>query len=349
MSVKINDQIFEYTEGETIFTFLEMNQIKIPSFSYVEVLTKEDLVDAKNTYLEDEMVIYTNSMKIKNYIKENFDNLFSNILELNPNHYNVLLCDNLCYDECLTKYKEKGFNDIVNMKIGNMIYDIEIANEIMKYITKKYEKEEVSSLLISPIYEVINQKQSLNFKTPAEIISQMIINYYKTTLKINQDIDIIYMINNLDDFIDYYLNQNGENNIKQIVFSKQSLEINNNDNYDGKISHAIYLKEEKNQPMAFYDLLPILEKMGFKIKITNTKTVDNGFNILLDVNNIPLNILFTTTLKTSYTDYDICFITNYVDEFEKYQPNKIITNYNLNNIYKKILIRPGYELLMRRR
>ena len=168
---------------------------------YVEIEEQSQLVNAKETMVLDEMHILTNSKKVYSYLhdflKVRSDHLkekLNHIIDLKQSDYNILLCSPECYDSCLNRYKEKGFNDIISLKLFQMVEFTELTHEFIKRIANKLDQNKNDKLLVvEPQIIAPFKKMSLNLKSAEEIAAQLIKTYYKEMLKIDTNINILYV------------------------------------------------------------------------------------------------------------------------------------------------------------
>ena len=366
----INDKSYEFINNMTIFTFLKDHKIFLPALNddlsktdnelcMVEIENQRELVNAKTTYLEDEMIIHTNSQKVYDYLNEYIYNPLKAStdpsLEINANDYNILLCDEELYDECLLKYKNTYFNDIVTTQMGKMIFLVEASNQMMLHIEKNLQNKKHSNLVISD-YSIIRYPKSLqvNLKEPEEILAQLIKNYYKVALKITKEIKIVYITNKKEKLISSYAkNIQYKSFIDYIVnyddfILNESFEVS----YDGLISKALYFRPIDKKNICYQDFFNIFKDMGFKEKSFSIVTNEDAKEVVATYQGFTVKCLFTTKFlspsKIQKTDYDFIFIISTNDLTIISKEKNILKDDNLNKIYRKILIKPNSSDLFRR-
>ncbi len=368
MAVVVNDKAYEYAGEMTIFAFLQKNDIFIPSnksltndyideFCYVEIKDEQKLINAKTNMLVDGMIIYTNSKKVYdylyNYINSSTTNFEVEQITLDTTDYNILLCDEELYDSCIEKFTNTAFNDIINLRIGKMIYLVEIAHQIMLYLSEKLEKKILPKMIVNKC-ELINypKKNQLNLKSEAEILAKLIKTYYKKHLHIEQNINIIYVTSSKDIYLSSQVNQSSfENDIDKTCYYSSMVINDDIPCLDQKITNSIYIKKTSNDIKCNYkDLFKILNAMGIKEKTLEISNSDEGKVIILTYEKVVLKILFTsfflTMTEIEALDCDIIFITSFDNEYNGIVD--IMTDYNLNYIYKKILLYPSSSDIFRR-
>ena len=373
--ITINNKQYEFIENITLYEFIRMHKIFMPYFnetlyknikydiSYVELEGSKDVVNSKETYLEDNMIIYTNSKKVHtflyNLVKEKKIELKEQSYQsitLNEDEYNILLCQPECYIECLEKYKDKGFNDIISTKLGHMIACVEMCNTIMERAIHKYDTG-VRKPLVMMLQSIIDlpQKYQLNIKPASEILSQLIKNFYKEKLHINKKINIVYVTKSVICLITHEARNLQYNSYIDNIVELDYFDVTNNSNcFDETISKTLYKEKCPNidVSMNFNIVFKILQQMGFKENSLEISTTSYGKEIISGYKDMKLKCLFTehflTVEEIEELGYDFIMITTrkqtmYINSDEGY-----LTDYNLNKIYKNILIRPGYSDILKR-
>ena len=374
--ITINNKQYEYIENITIYDFIRKHNIFMPYFdetkyqnikydiSYVEIEDIENVVDSKKTILEDNMNIYTTSKKVHDFLYNMVKNKKIELKEqsyqnitLNEDDYNILLCQPECYFECLEKYKDKGFNDIISTKLGHMIACVEMCNTIIERSIDKYDTG-YSKPLVIMLQSIIElpEKYQLNIKPASEILSQLIKNFYKEKLRINKNINIIYVTKSVICLITHDARKlQYESYIDNIVEMNYFDVSNNKNSFDGKISKALYKEECPNidVSMNFNIIFKLLQQMGFKENSLEISTNEYGKEIISGYNDMELKCLFTDKFLTGEEieslGYDFIMITTrkqtmYINTDEGY-----LNDYNLNHIYRHILIKPGYSDVLKRK
>lgn len=371
--VSINDQLYEYVDNITIFDFIRLHDIFLPTLddsnsslinlSCVEVKGIEDVVDAKATYLEDEMIIHTNTQKVYSYLhdvitsnKEALKRTSYKKIVLNPNEYNILLCQPECYLTCLKLYKNVGFNDIVSTKLGHMIISTEICQKILDSAVKKYDHlpYDTTVIMLQSIIE-LPKKYQINIKPACEISAQLIKNYYQEILHIKKKINIIYVTKSVIGLITHYgrIIQYGSF-IDNIVFLDY-FDVEKQDNsYDGLITKAMYIDNSTNLCTSsnYNVIFKMLNQMDFKEQSIEISTIDYGKEVIATYEGMVLKFLFTdlflTTSEIEQLDYDAILIKTSKQTMHINQDDGYLLDYNLNYIYRKLLVRPGYKNIFKR-
>ena len=374
--ITINNKQYEYIENITIYDYIRMHNIFMPYFdetkyqnikydiSYVEIIGFDKVVNSKETILEDNMNIYTTSKKVHDFLYSRVKNKKVELKEqsyqnitLNENKYNILLCQPECYFECLEKYKNKGFNDIISTKLGHMIACIEMCNTIIERAIEKYDTG-TSIPLVIMLQSIIDlpEKYQLNIKPASEILSQLIKNFYKEKLKINKKINITYVTKSVICLITHDARKLQYESYIDNIVELNYFDVTNNKNvFDGKVSKTLYKEECPNidVSMNFNIIFKLLQQMGFKENSLEISTNDYGKEIISGYKDMELKCLFTDKFLTvdeiENLGYDFIMITTrkqtmYINTDEGY-----LNDYNLNKIYRHILIKPGYSDILKRK
>ncbi len=370
MSVYVNHKEYEYIENISIFNFIRHHQLFLPfmfdneldELCYVEVIGMDNLVSAKTTNLEDGMQILTQTEKIYTYLETVLSypkrdiTSFMRTMSLDETAYNILLCAPECYEKCLETYKDKGFNDIISLKLFQMVRYLELTHEFMKKIANRLDHLNYNKLLVlepSIIEPPLNITSSL--KPAEEIASILLKTYYKQILKVTNDIHIIYVTNDIKEFFCQDTKSNLYLSMIDEVVLENNFEITNtNSLYDGKITNEIYKKKTTNLTIScdYSTIFKILRKMGLKEESLEVFDKDQGTSCFVTYKGLSLKILFTTHLFTKEVldtlDYDLVVICYHEYRLNE-EYNEILTDYNLNHLYKKLLIFPGHSDIFRRK
>lgn len=373
--IYINNKSYDYIENITIYEFIQKHDIFLPSFdenkydnikhdiSYVEIIGFEDVVNSKTTIIEDEMTIFTNSTKVHSYlynlVKEKKSELKEQCYQeitLNEDEYNILLCQPECYEDCLSIYKERGFNDIISTKLGHMIVGCELCHNIINLSIKKYDKKKYKPLVVM-LQSIIDLPSEYQFdiKPASEIVSQLIKNYYKEKLHIKKKINIIYVTRSVICLITHNARKmQYESYIDNIVEANYFTVTNNKDCFDGLFSNMIYKdnKTNLNVSINYNVIFKNLNQMGFKERSIEISTTEYGKEVVASYDALNLSFLFTdhflTTEEIDKLNYDVIVITTRKQTMYANTDEGYLTDYNLNQIYRHVLIRPGYSSIFKR-
>lgn len=373
--IYINDKAYDFVENNTIYEFIRNNNIFLPYFneekyneikydiSYVEVKGYEQIINSKEQELIDGMEIYTNSTMVHTYlynlVKEKKDELKKQChqtISLNKNDYNILLCQPECYDICLEKYKDKGFNDIISTKLGHMIASTEICQSILELAKKKYDKEAYDPMVIM-IQSIIDlpSRYQYNIKPAGEIMAQLIKNFFKEKLHINKNINIIYVTKSVICLITQETRKlQYETYIDNIVEVNHFDVVSSDNCYDGLFSKTLYKQDTTNLNVSLnYNVFfKILNQMGFKEESIEISTTSYGKEVIANYEGMEISCLFTdhflTTEEIDNLEYDVIIITTRKQTMYVNSDDGYLADYNLNQIYRKLLVKPGYSNICRR-
>lgn len=374
--ITINYNEYQYIENITVYDFIRKHNIFMPYFdenryqnirydiSYVEIEGIEKVVNSKKIMLEDGMIIYTTSKKVHDFLynrvktkKVELKEQSYKTITLNEDDYNILLCQPECYYECLEKYKDKGFNDIISTKLGHMIACIEMCHTIMERAIVKYDTG-TSVPLVMMMQSIIDlpKEYRLDIKPASEILSQLIKNFYKEKLKINKKINIVYVTRSVICLITHESRKlQYESYIDDIVELNYFNVINSNKVFDGKFSKVLYKEECPNidVSMNFNIVFKILQQMEFKESSLEISTTEYGKEIISGYKDMSLRCLFTdkflTVEEIETLGYDFIMITTRKQTMFLNSDEGYLNDYNLNQIYRHILNKPGYSDVLKRK
>lgn len=332
----------------------------IIDLNYFDVDSNENLVYIDDIILSDNLKISTESKKYYNNIKKQMmdeylmDNVSDNI-ELNPDYYNVLLCDPELYPICYEKYYKVGFNDIVNLKFASMIEYIERAHELMLNKSDMFDSRKNKQSIYRNLYLLTYQDNLVTkIDTDENIAIKLINNYFAKTLHIEKPINYIYITNSK---IKYFNNQLNKNKlINQIVYTNKCNIKSIEKCFDGKISNHIYQKEcmDYNIKCSFTGFIRLLSTMGLKEQSIEINTLDeNTKEIIANYSRISIKGLITSNYLTkeellNYQDYDYIYILSDNESIYYNVENYYIYDHNINEIYKRYLMYPGYSKLIKK-
>ncbi len=375
MNFCINNKEYNIDEEITIYDFLINNKIFIARISneindliyeelcYVEIEGEETLKCAKTEYITDGMKIYTNSKKVYSFYNEQisknysfYQNYYKKNIELDDSKYNVLLCQPEIYNECLQKYKNNGFDDIVNVKFAQIIAYIEIANIIIKRCSNKLDKKTLYPLYVVLQNLIDETKYQVNIKQPEELAATIIKTYYKKVLKINKNINIIYITKSVASRISHNLKYYQFNPMVDdvVLFNRFSV-LNGTNNFNGIIQNAIYQEDSNNynNSCSFNDIFRIIKQTGLVEENIEITHIDNDIEIIVKYRGVELKTLITkrflTLEEVENIKYDVIITTTRKNIISYDEESSLLDDYNINLIYKKLLISPGYSKILNRR
>lgn len=377
MKFSINNKTYESETQVSIYEFAVKNNIFIPSLDneinssclydlcYVEIENFETLQNAKTTLIFEDANIYTNSTKVYEYLNNikmyNESKLFKHChkqIYLNAEYYNILLCQPECYNDCLVKYQNIGFDEIVNSKFSQMIMFIEMTHRLLIRIAKKLDYKTKNPIVILPHNIIQYPKQHiLNIKPSEEIAGTLIKKYYKEILKIDKPINIIYVTNELNCTLSQNLKSfEYQSDINDIVLFN-NFDIENSLEtvvYKQDISNEIYKKtnEHMNISCNYNTIFKLFNQMGFIEEALDIYTNIYGKVLVAKYKGFEIKCLFTKKYlqldEILSLGYDFVLMDSYKATFEPSAEPGILTDYNVNQIYKKVLEYPGRSKILRR-
>lgn len=375
MNFKVNDIEYQLTFEKTIFEFLRDNKIFLPScdetldspleidLSYVELGGVDAVVNAKKTLIEDGMSIYTNSRKVHTYlynlIKEKKAEIkkqyYKNII-LNPDEYNILLCQPECYASCMEKYKDSGFNDIISTKIAQMIVGVEISHELLNIATKKLDniKKNPVVIMLQSIMELPKDIQ-FDIKPSEEALAQLIKGYYKHNLKIDKKINIIYVTKSIIGLVTHHTKQQQYKSLIDLVVYNNNFDVENiGSHFDKRVSCDIYKEDSINLNVScnYNVFFQLLKQMGFIEETLEVSTTDLGKELISGYKGFNLSFLITDKFLTKEEvlnlSYDFIVITTRKQTLIANNDEGFLNDYNLNQIYRKVLVHPAHSNIFKR-
>lgn len=375
MKFTVNNIEYQIDCEKSIFEFLRENKIFLPScdenldskleidLAYVEIEGIDEVVNAKKILIEEGMSIFTKSKKVHTYLYNLFKEKKIEIKQqyykkivLNPNEYNILLCQPECYNNCVDKYQNMGFNDIISTKIAQMLVAVEISNELLNIITKKLnnEKHYPTVLMLQSILNLSNDLQ-FDIKPSEEILAQLIKGYYKHHLKINKKINIIYVTKSIIGLITHNFKILQYNSLIDDVVYNNNFEVESIENQlDNKISQSLYKVDSINLNTScnYNALYLLLKQMGFSEETLEVSTTELGKELISGYKGFNLSILITDKFLTDEQirnlEYDFIVITTRKQTIIANDDEGFLNDYNLNQLYRKILIRPAYSNIFKR-
>lgn len=373
MKVSINQKIYQIEDTDSPIILLDFlikeNIISIPSRELlhtfddvkVEIESYDNLMNADEVILEDGQVIYTCSDQVVAYYNQLWDSPFSSSfidkLELDENNYHILICDPQIYQECLDTYQDKGFEDIIHLKFAEMIYYLEIAHQLLLDKSKKLDVSYQNPLWIVK-HNLISYPthRLLNIKSPEEIAAVLIKEYYQNMLHIEKHIHITYITAS---YLSYKTVQtqilSSNSLLDQVVMMNQFEIIGSGSPYSGNVSKAIYIKDVVEMDTSYHAMVvfQLFEQMGFKAQSFETSMNGDMLYICATYKEVTFHACISPKFLSveqldALTDMDFIFIA---DDFANLQYQKMtpfLNDYNINRIYKKFLLYPGYAAICRR-
>lgn len=365
MIININNKKYTIEEEINLYQFLIDHGIiyNLPDqLAFVEVKGFDELVNSKDFCIYENVEIYTNSKKVNEHISKVINNnlidnnLYQNI-SLDPECYNILLCEADCYNACFEKYKEYGFNDIINDKFAQMIYIIEATHQLLHRVSKRIDyKTRVPLVVIQRGLVKYPKKYNVNLKPIDEIAAELIKKYYKEILKVNQKINIIYVTSSISQVLSYNIDSAEYERLVDNIVLMNNFDVNKleNNKFDSVFSKNIYIKENEflNQSCNYNSIFMILHQMGFIQEELDISTTELGKNVIVKYNDLELNFLFTdkylTEEEIKNSEYDMILVSTKNTTLSPNQEENVLSEYNINQIYRKIIIRPGNKTMFRR-
>lgn len=372
MRVTVNQKVYQIDDIETsivVLDFLVEEEIFIinkdsfldwQNYARIEIEGYDDLVNPKDVVLEDGQVIYTLSHKVIAYLNElvvsNTLCCSMDTIELSDQNYHILICDPQIYEENLISYKDKGFQDIINLKFAEMIYYLEVSHQLLLGKSQKLNHPNpISSWVVK--HNLLNYPldRLIDVKSPEEIAAILIKEYYQKILHIEKNIHITYITNSHIPYVTIKSQNKMDSFIDQVVLMNQVEIVGNGSSYDGSISKEIYTKETLEMNISYDAMIvfQLFEQMGFKSESFETTMDKNILKICATYKEVSFQIcisprFLSTEELDAFTDVDFIFI---VDNHENLQYKKMtafLDDYNVNRIYKKFLLYPSYSTICRR-
>lgn len=373
MKVTVNQKVYEIEDTGTpivlldflvkegIFAFSNVELLDVYDYIMVEIESYDDLMNAREVILEDGQVIYTLSNKVITYYNQlwasNLKISSTDTLELNENNYHILICDPQIYQECLTLYKDKGFQDIINLKFAEMIYYLEVSHQLLLDKSKKLDLSHQNPLWVVK-HNLINYSSDrlVNIKSPEEIAAILIREYYQRILHIEKNIHITYITNS---YLSYetvkYQILMSDSLLDQVVFMNQFGVIGNGSSYNGCVSKEIYLKDTIEMDISYNAMIvfQLFEQMGFKAESFETSMDQNLLWISANYKEVTFHACISSKFLSmeelsTLVDVDFIFIADHFPNLQYQKMTAFLDDYNVNHIYKKFLLYPGYSIICRR-
>ncbi|MCM1260996.1 MAG: hypothetical protein NC182_07700 [Prevotella sp.] len=371
MKVSINQKVYQIEDTDSPLFLLDFlikeNILLISDIEFlktfddikVEMESCADLVNAKDVILEDGQVIYTLSDKIVAYYNALWVSNFFSIdkIELDESNYHILICEPHIYQECFSAYQDKGFQDIINLKFAEMIYYLEVSHQLLLDKSKK-----LDLIRQDPIWIVKHNllhypaNRVLNIKSPEEIAAILIKEYYQRIRHIEKPIHITYITTSS---LSYHTVRSQilctNSMIDQVVLMNQFEVIGSGVCYDGGISKEIYIKDtvEIDTPYNAMIVFQLFEQMGFKTESFETSINDDILWICARYKEVTFDACVCPKFLSieqldALTDVDFIFIADTFPHLQYQKMTAFLEDYNMNHIYKKFLLYPGYSTICRR-
>ena len=134
-------------------------------------------------------------------------------------------------------------------------------------------------------------------------------------------------------------------------FDIDSLNINSLDN---KVTNHIYIKENKNfnQSCNYNGIFMILHQMGFVQEELDISTTDLGKKVIIRFKDLDLSFIFTnryiTEKEIKKSECDMILVSTKKTTLSPGNEEEILSDYNINQIYRRIIVKPGNKEMFRR-
>lgn len=373
MKVSINQKVYQIEDtdhpiilldfliGQEIFSLLNTELLNTFNVVKVEIESYDDLVNAKDVILEDGQVIYTLSNRVVEYYTElltsNFPLSFIDKIELDENSYHILICDPQIYQECLSGYKDKGFQDIISLKFAEMIYYLEVSHQLLIEKSKKLDSSHQDPLWIVK-HNLIQYPTNrlLNIKSPEEIAASLIKEYYQRILHIEKNIHITYITTSYLSYMTIKSQIICSNSLlDQVVLMNQFEVMGRGASYDGFVSKSIYIKDTTEMDTSYNAMVvfQLFEQMGFKAESFETSMNEDILWICATYKEVSFRACVSSKFLSleqlgGLIDVDFIFIADSFQNLQYQKMTAFLDDYNMNHIYKKFLLYPGYSAICRR-
>lgn len=358
MKFKINH--IEYETEETnikLIEFLKNNKLSFINNNLlkVEIENNEQLQNIKDVIIEDGMSLLTISDKIIDKLNSEIQTISKQVqqdeFKLSETCYNVLLCDSDIYEESLKLYSNCGFDDIINIKFASMIEFVERANEMLIKKTNELDGISQKPIVYSKL-NIINYNNTLNTKilSDYDIATVLINNYYKKICNIEKNINIIYITNSLYKHLNNTINETRVN--QTVLFNNVKL-IETENKCKDLINNAIYLKEsfDYTTNCSFIGYIKLFKQMGLKENRLEAISLDDNAKKITGVYQ-KINIVGLVTKVFPKLEevikYDYIYVLDDTEKLDYVNESEYLNDYNMNEIYKKVLDKPGNKFLMRK-
>lgn len=263
----------------------------------------------------------------------------------------MLLCDSDIYEESLKLYSNCGFDDIINIKFASMIEFVERANEMLIKKTNELDGISQKPIVYSKL-NIINYNNTLNTKilSDYDIATVLINNYYKKICNIEKNINIIYITNSLYKHLNNTINETRVN--QTVLFNNVKL-IETENKCKNLINNAIYLKEsfDYTTNCSFIGYIKLFKQMGLKENRLEAISLDDNAKKITGVYQ-KINIVGLVTKVfpklEEVTKYDYIYVLDDTEKLDYVNESEYLNDYNMNEIYKKVLDKPGNKFLMRK-
>ena len=320
--METNIKLIEFLKNNKL-SFINNNLLK------VEIENNEQLQNIKDVIIEDGMSLLTISDKIIDKLNSEIQTISKQVqqdeFKLSETCYNVLLCDSDIYEESLNEMLIKKTNELDGISQKPIVY---------------------SKL------NIINYNNTLNTKilSDYDIATILINNYYKKICNIEKNINIIYITNSLYKHLNNTIN---ETRVNQIVLFNNVKLIETENKCKNLINKAIYLKEsfDYTTNCSFIGYIKLFKQMGLKENRLEAISLDDNAKKITGVYQ-KINIVGLVTKVfpklEEVTKYDYIYVLDDTEKLDYVNESEYLNDYNMNEIYKKVLDKPGNKFLMRK-
>ena len=358
MKFKINHIEYEVEENNVkLIDFLKNNKIKYidNSLFKIEVENEVQLKNLDDITIEDNMSLLTISNKIIEQLNFELQSIDINSIQdevlVSKDDYNILLCDPDIYEDCLKLYSRCGFDDIINIKFASMIEFIEKANEMLNKKAKEIDRISQKPIVYSTI-NVINYENAVGTNVlPSEDIACLLINsYYKKICNIAKNINVVYITNSIYKYLNNSINRSKVN--QTILFNHAKL-IENSAESNNIISKSIYLKNSSDftKNCSFIGYIKLFRQMGLKENRLESISIDDDSKKITGIyQKVSITGLITKKFPNveEVEKYDYIYILADNEELDYLNEEDYLVDYNVNEIYKMFLIKPGNNFIKRK-
>lgn len=183
-----------------------------------------------------------------------------------------------------------------------------------------------------------------------DIATVLINNYYKKICNIEKNINIIYITNSLYKHLNNTINETRVN--QTVLFNNVKL-IETENKCKNLINNAIYLKEsfDYTTNCSFIGYIKLFKQMGLKENRLEAISLDDNAKKITGVYQ-KINIVGLVTKVFPKLEevikYDYIYVLDDTEKLDYVNESEYLNDYNMNEIYKKVLDKPGNKFLMRK-
>ena len=198
--------------------------------------------------------------------------------------------------------------------------------------------------------ETLNKVSPVAIQTAKKVRGSCFATGLFSLLQQEKNINIIYITNSLYKHLNNTINETRVN--QTVLFNNVKL-IETENKCKNLINNAIYLKEsfDYTTNCSFIGYIKLFKQMGLKENRLEAISLDDNAKKITGVYQ-KINIVGLVTKVfpklEEVTKYDYIYVLDDTEKLDYVNESEYLNDYNMNEIYKKVLDKPGNKFLMRK-